>query len=210
MLVTEIEKVSKNKRNIFIDNKFAFVLYKGELKYYEIEIGKELNNNRYKEIINRTLYKRAQNRALYLLTAREYTEKELSARLCQNRYPEEVIEKVVIFLKEYHYLDDLSYTRQFIRAYGKRKSAKQITEQLYHKGIAKDTVRKVMGQEEVNDTEAILKLAKKKVKRAEELDMQKESRLIRYLFRKGFHYEDICQCICRLKNNDIDENDEFD
>ena len=36
MIVTEIEALTKTRYNIYIDEAFAFVLYKGELSKYQV------------------------------------------------------------------------------------------------------------------------------------------------------------------------------
>ena len=45
MLVTQVTEVTKSRSKVYIDQEFAFVLYKGELRLYEIEEGKELKEN---------------------------------------------------------------------------------------------------------------------------------------------------------------------
>ena len=45
MVVTEIAEATKAKYKIFIDNEFAFVLYKGELRTYKIRQGEEITED---------------------------------------------------------------------------------------------------------------------------------------------------------------------
>ena len=42
MIVTQIEQLSKNRCKVYIDQEFAFVLYKGELFQYGISLNKEI------------------------------------------------------------------------------------------------------------------------------------------------------------------------
>ena len=42
MMVTKIEEINNKKVRVFIDNEFAFVLYKGELRLYKIKEGEEI------------------------------------------------------------------------------------------------------------------------------------------------------------------------
>ena len=42
MTVTGIEEINNKKIRVFIDNEFAFVLYKGELRLYGIREGEEI------------------------------------------------------------------------------------------------------------------------------------------------------------------------
>jgi regulatory protein len=47
MIVTQIEQLSRNRYKIFIDQEFAFVLYKGELCQYGIAIEKAILQEEY-------------------------------------------------------------------------------------------------------------------------------------------------------------------
>ena len=73
MKVTEIEAVSKSRAKVYIDDKFAFVLYKGELRSFQIREGEEVSEEDYRNILEEVLPKRAKRRAMNLLKSREYT-----------------------------------------------------------------------------------------------------------------------------------------
>ena len=47
MLVTQVTELSKSRSKVYIDQKFAFVLYKGELRLYHIKEGEELRTEDY-------------------------------------------------------------------------------------------------------------------------------------------------------------------
>ena len=79
--VTDIKEYLKNKYKIYLNDEFAFVLYKGELRSYKIKIGNELNTKDYEEIINNVLPKRAKLRCMNLLKSRDYTEAQLRKKL---------------------------------------------------------------------------------------------------------------------------------
>ena len=42
MTVTRIEELSKSRSKVYIDEQFAFVLYKGELRLYHLREGEEI------------------------------------------------------------------------------------------------------------------------------------------------------------------------
>ena len=46
MLVTQVTELSKSRSKVYIDQEFAFVLYKGELRLYHIKEGEELVKGR--------------------------------------------------------------------------------------------------------------------------------------------------------------------
>ncbi|MGN1146672.1 MAG: regulatory protein RecX, partial [Acetatifactor sp.] len=64
MIVTQIVEMSKTRSKIYIDQEFAFVLYKGELRLYHICEGQEIAWEDYRTIMEEVLPKRAKLRAM--------------------------------------------------------------------------------------------------------------------------------------------------
>ena len=112
MTVTKITEISKSRIKIMIDEEFAFVLYKGELHLYQLKEGEEIPEEVYSEIMEDVLPKRAKLRAMNLLKARAYTEKQLTDKLREGGYPEMVVRNAIDYVISYGYLDDrsVSYT----------------------------------------------------------------------------------------------------
>ena len=67
MLVTQVTELSKSRSIVYIDQEFAFVLYKGELRLYHIKEGQLLSEEDYRTIMQEVLPKRAKLRAMNLL-----------------------------------------------------------------------------------------------------------------------------------------------
>ena len=65
-----------NRTQVFVDNS-SFLLYKGEMRKYHIEPDMELEDETYRKILE-VLYKRAKERALYLLDDSYKTEKQIA------------------------------------------------------------------------------------------------------------------------------------
>ena len=89
MLVTQVTELSKSRSKVYIDQEFAFVLYKGELRLYNIKESEELRPEDYRTIMQEVLPKRAKLRAMNLLQGREYTTSQLRTKLQQGYYPQE-------------------------------------------------------------------------------------------------------------------------
>ena len=107
MIITDIIAVDKKRDKVYIDNEFAFVLYKGELHLYNIAVGNSLCEDTYKTIVNEVLLKRAKLRAMNLLTKRDYTEVQLRTKLVEGYYKDAQIEETIKYLKSYGYIDDV-------------------------------------------------------------------------------------------------------
>ena len=81
MKVTKLEPVTKTKYKVYLDEQFAFVLYKGELSRYKKQEEVELSQETIEEIKTEILVKRAKRRALYLLNQMDRTEEQLRQKL---------------------------------------------------------------------------------------------------------------------------------
>ena len=106
MTVTRIEELSRSRCKIYLEDSFAFVLYKGELRSYGLKEGQEITEEAYRDIMENLLPRRAKLRAMNLLKNRSYTEKQLYDKLKAGDYPEEIIEQALDYVRSYHYIDD--------------------------------------------------------------------------------------------------------
>ena len=99
MTVTKIEAFGKNRYRIYIDERRAFVLYKGELSRYKIREGEVLGEESYREIVDSVLVKRAKLRCMNLLKSMDRTEWQLRQKLEQGEYPQDNIDTAVAYVK---------------------------------------------------------------------------------------------------------------
>ena len=77
MIVTEIEPYTKTKFKVYLDGKFAFVLYKGELSRYGIRRDEVITAGTVEKIETEVVLKRAKLRAMHLLEDMDRTEATL-------------------------------------------------------------------------------------------------------------------------------------
>ena len=193
MYVTKIEPVTKAKYKVFLDEQFAFVLYKGELSRYKIQEEAQLSEETIKEIKKEILEKRAKLRAMHLLERMDRTEAELYTKLKRDLYPEDIIEIAMQYVKSFGYIGDKGYARRFVESRQGSKSKLEIKMSLLQKGISKEIVSEVLeayydGQDE---SMAIQRLLDKKRFSAETATEEEKRKIYGYLMRKGFSYEEI-------------------
>lgn len=191
MIVTEIIEISKAKCRIFLDDEFAFVLYKGELRLYHIQVGKEITEEVYEEILHTVLTKRAKKRCLMLLQKKDYTEEELRRKLRQGEYPEGVIDTAIEYVKGYHYIDDYRYCISYISCYGDKWSRQQIMTKLLSKGVKKEHINQAYEEAfdkgDVEPEEELIRtILHKKQYNAQEADSKTKQKMYRHLLYKGF------------------------
>ena len=196
MLVTQVTGISKGRYRIYIEEKPAFVLYRGEVRRFGIREGEALSGECLREIQKEILPGRAKRRAMNLLQSRDYTESGLREKLRGGDYPESCIEEALAYVKSYGYVDDRRYARDFITYNMDRKSRTRIQQDLMRKGIAKDTVCAVFEELEEEgtrqDEEAMIRsLLEKKKYDPKTAGRQDKQRMYAFLYRRGFHAEAI-------------------
>ncbi|MBO4902985.1 MAG: RecX family transcriptional regulator [Lachnospiraceae bacterium] len=147
MTVTAVEEYKKNKYRIYLNDAFAFVLYKGDLRHFDITEGRELDDADLAQI-RAEIVKRAKLRTMHLLQSRDYTESAMRRKLKENLYPEDVIEEALAYVKGYHYIDDRRYAMSFITSHAASLTNRQISEKLRMKGIAAELITECLSDYE--------------------------------------------------------------
>ncbi len=191
MRVTGLEEISGSRSKVFIEQEFAFVLYKGELSSYHICEGEELTQAVYDEIMDKVLPKRAKLRAMNLLKNRDYTTKQLHDKLKDGYYPENIIEQALDYVAGCRYTDDLRYAETYIFDHEETRSRRRIEQELTDKGIDKATLEKAWQQWEqkggVQDEEAMIRrLLDKRHYDPDTADFKEKRKNYGFLMRKGF------------------------
>ena len=197
MTVTQIVPYPKGKGrvSVYLNDKFAFVLYKGELSQYDLEVGKCVDDELYGRIMNETVYLRAKKRGMNLLKSMDRTEADVRRKLSEGGYPADAIDVAIEYLKSYHYIDDSRYASEYIRFKSSSMSRKQIIAKLTEKGVSQSVVSEAFCKYEEengdsgdnNERELIRKLIIKRFPTGvSNIDYNSRQRLFAYLYGKGF------------------------
>ena len=197
MTVTKIEPVTKTRYKVYVDGQFAFVLYKGELSRYHIAEDSELEEKTYQSIRKEIILKRAKLRAMHLLNDMGRTESQLRTKLLRNDYPSDIVEEAIAYVKSFGYINDAEYTRSFIENRKEKKSKKEIYATLCQKGLPKDLIETALEECYADDDSiaAIEAIVRKKKFDPKSTDYKEMQKMMGYLVRKGFRYDDIRQVI---------------
>ncbi len=201
MIVTAIEPYRKDKYRIYLNDAFAFVLYKGDLRHFDIAEGKDLSEEELTSIREEVLVKRAKMRAMNLLTVRDYTEDALRRKLKEGLYPDDITEEAIAYVKQFHYVDDRRYALSYIEAHADSLSGRQILEKLKNKGIdpalVSDCLETYAAENVTDEAERELEILKEQMKKklrtfpsgeGEEtgLSYEQKQKLFAQFYRRGF------------------------
>lgn len=200
MVVTQIVGISKSRYRIYLDGRFTFILYQGELRRFQIKEGQELSSDSYQHIMKQILPKRAKLRCMNLLQSRDYTRKQLEDKLRQGEYPSECIEEALDYVESYGYIDDRRYAAEYIEYQMQSRSRSRIETELMKKGISRDIIHEAfqkleeMGVEP-DEMSLVTELLKKKKYNADTATKQEQQKMYGFLYRKGFRPDIICRAL---------------
>lgn len=186
MYITRILCGKGKKYKVFGDETFLFSLYEKELKFYGIVENAEIEDSVIEGIRDERVLKRAKERALYLLEKKPYSVFMMKDKLRHNEYPEDIVEKVILFLEEYHYLDDEKYIRMYVETYSSKKSRRQITYELLKKGLSREQIHHYFENFEYSEQECFKRQFERYIKGKNLEDWKVRQKVFRYFYGKGF------------------------
>lgn len=196
MIVTAIEDFGKGKQKVYIDRQLAFVLYRGELSGCHIQEQTELSEATYEKIMEEILWKRIRERCLYLLKSMDRTEYQLRVKLRQGFYPEELIDRVITWLKGLHYLDDTRYAECYLRSHAQTRSRLQLKQELAQRGVDSAIIKAALEEMDAPEEEVMIRkwVEKKRVNLSDCTDKDRQ-KLYGFLVRKGFSPSEVSRVL---------------
>ena len=103
------------------------------------------------------------------------------------------------FVREHGYLDDESYARDYYYSHRKKKSFRQIRQNLLNKGIPAHILRKVEEEEGEQPPEDIHPLVEKYARKFPEPDYISERKIVAHFARKGYPTDTVMGIVRRLR-----------
>lgn len=194
-IVTKLEAYN-SRIKVYIDEELFFLLYKGEVRKFHLKENESISDDTYDKILE-LLYKRARERAFYILDNSYKTENQIREKLRKGLYPESIIDKVIDYLVEYSLIDDKRYASMYIEYKSSSRSKKQIVQDLYAKGISGNIIDIAFEESNYSDEESLNKIIDKKITKYNLDNQQELQKLYRYLIGKGYSYNDVKKALSR-------------
>ena len=193
IVILSLERQTKGRRRLLLDNGEVWVLYAGELGSLHLAEGTHIPEEQYIQIRREVIGKRAKKRAMHLLERMDRTELELRRKLADGEYPEDLIDEALAYVKSYHYIDDERYADCYVRLRGTAKSNGRLRMELQRRGVERDVAERVLASyEEERDERAMIRdLLQKRHYDPQTADQKEQRRMYGYLQRRGFSSPDI-------------------
>lgn len=198
MIITQIQYGENKKYQVYLNDAFAFELYKSELKSENLQVGMEVDEELYDKILYQVVGKRAIKRAMHILEKHDKTKKQLEDKLRQNHYPKECIAYALAYVEHYGYIDDYSYASRYVEYRKQKKSRSQLKQELLGKGIDRTIVSQVLDDTEDCEEEILREQILRKYQNPCEFTREQKQKIIASFMRKGFSFTLIDRVLSHL------------
>jgi regulatory protein len=209
--VTKISEQRRrpNRRNIFLDGRFAFGCNVNVVARFRLRDGMSLSQRQVDTILLGEVRQECLDDALKLLERRLHSRKELSTKLSRQEHGTAVIDDVLEELGRLGYVDDERFarTKALAAARYKQHGRRRAMVELLKRGVKGDVARRALDDVYADqDTLAIAKkLAEKQAPRLCKLEPTvARRRLVGMLLRRGFDYDDIGPIIAQVLGTQVE------
>ncbi len=165
--------------------------------------GVELDDEQLHELVKLSDLHRAKEKALWLISYRDHSSKELYDKLCRD-FCEEAASAALARMQELGLINDDAFGERYAKElHSKHQSPSTIRYKLIQKGIDKETADSIVEELEIYPVSEIEALIEKKY--ASKLSDEKGlRRTVAALQRAGYHYGDIKTVIARFTEDIFD------
>lgn len=193
MKITAIKAQVKNPErvSIYVDEKYAFSLNHAQLLEQKLRSGLELTDAQLAELKHVSEQGKAYERALNYVMIRPRSLREIQQYARRKKWAPEDTQVIIDKLTARHYLNDASFAKAWVesRKLTKNYSTRKLRLELKQKGITDDIIAEVLSECQYDEQSALKALIAKKRRLSRYAnDPQK---LMQYLARNGFGYDDI-------------------
>jgi regulatory protein len=192
MRITDIKQQVKrqDRYSIYVDDKYVFSFSENELLNLGLRIGQEFEPGELEKLKKTAIQDKAYIRALDLIARRQRSEWELRDYLKRKDYEPDIIEKTVQRVRDAGYLDDKKFALAWVenRRLLKSVSKRRLWQELKQKRVSDDIISEVLAEDEADEREVLRELVTKK---RNQLRYQDKDKLMQYLLRQGFRYDDV-------------------
>lgn len=205
------QKGDKLRASIFIEEEFAFGVNEQTIEQFRLRKGDYLDPEKAEQIIDFDYWIDAKRIALKYLNHRARSEKEIRQRLEKEEIPEEIVLKVIEFLRSYDLVNDEQWSKFYTNDRLRRKlvSSKQVAMELKQKGIAADIIDKTIADLATtqSDEDRALEAARKRWPRlVREGPAKRKQKLFSYLAARGFSFDLIKSTYTKVAGVELNED----
>ena len=201
MKITEIKPRRKGLSALYLDGEFAVSLDTKTLIENRFDVGREIDDDDLHEIIKLSNERRAKDKALWLISYRDHSKKELEQKISRTS-DKDSAQKAVERMEELGLVNDERYARRYAEQLlnSKHMSKHRITFELIQKGIERETAEMIVEELESDPREHIRIVIEKKYRNLS--DEKQKRRAAAALQRLGYRWDDISYVLSEYDEDD--------
>lgn len=202
MLITAVEPRRKAMSALYLDGEFVMNLDTRTLIENRFDVGREIDDEDLREIIGLSNERRAKEKALWLISYRDHSKKELADKI-KRTCDDEAAEKAVERMEELGLVNDEVFAERYARKllFTKHMSKNSAVYELARKGIDRELSEEILDGIEVDDREQIRAVIEKKYRVIN--DEKTKRRAFSALQRLGYRFDDIRSVLEEYTEEDL-------
>lgn len=192
MRITDIKQQErlKSRYSVYVDGKYAFSLSDTALLDAKLTVGLEMTGEELKSYKQLSADDKVYGNALRYAAMRLRSRWELESYLQRKQASPALAEQILNKLTKLGMINDLAFAQAWVenRHLLRPTSKRKLQQELRAKRVASDIVTQVLQSDEVSDQESLATLVARKRRQTK---YQDDLKLMQYLARQGYGYEDI-------------------
>lgn len=190
MIITNEIPKRNGLSDLYIDGEFAIKIDTETFLVSKFSVGSQIDDQQLKELIESSNIKRAKEKALWLISYRDHSKKELESKV-RNCSDKDSAKKAVEKLESVGLVDDEKFARNYAQQllFVKHYSKKGARYKLIEKGIDRDLADSVLEEIDFDSQEHIRIIIEHKYYNLS--DEKTRRRAVSALQRKGYSWSDI-------------------
>lgn len=199
MKITKIQAQVKNqgRYSVFADDRFIFGLSELGLINSGLRVGQQLSKEELKKLKDQAKTDKIYNQTLSLIARRPRSEWEIDDYLKRKGHEPETRAEILSMLSKIDFINDADFARRWVesRRLLKNISRRKLRAELKQKRITENIIDEILTADNTDEAEVIKAEIIKKRRLTRYQDNQK---LIAYLARQGYNYDDIKNALTEL------------
>lgn len=196
----EVQVKDKSRANLYLDDEFFAGISIELVVKHQLKKDMEVDEKFLADIIFEDDKGKALSKAIKYMGSNIKSCSQIREYLRKKEYAPEIINYVIDKMEEYKYLDDEAYAKAYISAYSYKYGKIKLIQALKSKGISDKTIDSVFAEEDLKMQDSIDKVASKYLKN-KEITSETIIKLNRFLYSRGYEFDQINSYINGLKQN---------
>jgi regulatory protein len=194
MKITNIKQQErlKSRYSVYVDEEYAFSLSAEAILSEQLRGGQELDEQQLEAYKKLSIDDKAVGLTLAYVVRRLRSEWELHDYFRRKSYDQALAEQILEKLRNYGFVDDTKFAKAWVndRRLMKPVSKRRLQQDLRAKRISDEIISSVLSEDETDDRTTLRELI---IRKRRQTKYQDNLKLMQYLARQGFSYDDIKQ-----------------